>query len=93
VEVGEKGLYMDGGPTMPPHLKKNLFFVGEEEIVIDQISRVYRPWVLILPHLGWGRVYPLLGIHHTLVWNRVFQHDWGWLLQVLLWGLLRGRQC
>jgi hypothetical protein len=35
----------------------------------------------------------LLGIHHTLVWNRVFQYRWGWLLQTLLWGLLRGRRC
>jgi hypothetical protein len=24
VEVGKKGLYMDGGPTMPPHLYMSL---------------------------------------------------------------------
>jgi hypothetical protein len=35
----------------------------------------------------------LLGIHHTLVWNRVLQRSPGWLLQILLWGLLRGRRC
>jgi hypothetical protein len=35
----------------------------------------------------------LLGVHHPLVWNGVLQHDWGWLLHILLWGLLRGRQC
>jgi hypothetical protein len=35
-------------------------------------------------------MYTLLGIHDTLVWNRVLQHDRGWLLQILLWGLLRG---
>jgi hypothetical protein len=34
----------------------------------------------------------LLGIHHILVWNRVLQHHQGWLLQILLWGLLRGRR-
>jgi hypothetical protein len=38
-------------------------------------------------------VHLLLGIHHPLVWNRVLQHSWGWLLHILLWGLLRGRQC
>jgi hypothetical protein len=31
----------------------------------------------------------MLGIHHTLVWNRFFQNDQRWLLQVMLWGLLR----
>jgi hypothetical protein len=35
----------------------------------------------------------LLGIHHTLVWNGVFQHNRGWLLQILLRGRLRGIQC
>jgi hypothetical protein len=65
--------------------------MSEEDIVIGQISRVHGYSILILPHLGWGRVYLMLGIHHTFVWNRVFQHGRGWLLQVLLWGLLRGR--
>jgi hypothetical protein len=37
--------------------------------VICQISRV-----LILSHWWWGRMHLLLGIHHTLVWNRVLQH-------------------
>jgi hypothetical protein len=48
------------------------------------------PRVLILSHLWWDRMHLLLGIHHTLVWNRVLQHSQGWLLQILLWGLLRG---
>jgi hypothetical protein len=74
------------------HLQKNLFFAIEEDIAISRISRVDGPWVLILPHLWWGRVYLLLGIHHTLVWNRVLQYNWGCLLQVLLWDLLRGRK-
>jgi hypothetical protein len=37
-------------------------------------------------------MYLMLGIHHIFVWNRVLQHVWGWLLQILLWGLLRGRR-
>jgi hypothetical protein len=35
----------------------------------------------------------MLGIHHTLVWNRVLKHNQGRLLQILLFGLLRGKQC
>jgi hypothetical protein len=60
--------------------------------VIDQISRLIGTWVLILPHLWWGLDYLMLGIHHTLVWNRVFQNGWRWWLKIILWGLLRGRQ-
>jgi hypothetical protein len=37
-------------------------------------------------------MYLMLGIHHTLVWSRDFQHSRGWLLHILLWGLLRGRR-
>jgi hypothetical protein len=71
-------------------LQKNFFFASEEDIVIHQISRVDGPQVLILSLSWWGGMYLLLGIHHTLVWNRVLQHGWGWLLQIMLWGLLRG---
>jgi hypothetical protein len=54
---------------------------------------IYRiPKVLILSHMWWGRMHLLLGIHHTLVWNRVLQNSQGWLLQILLWSLLRGRR-
>jgi hypothetical protein len=35
-------------------------------------------------------MYDLLGIHHTLVWNRFFQHVQEWLLKILLWGIMRG---
>jgi hypothetical protein len=68
-------------------LQKNFFFSSEEDIVIRRI-----PKVLILSHLCGGRMNLLLDIHHTLVWNRVLQHICGWLLQILLWGLLRGTQ-
>jgi hypothetical protein len=35
----------------------------------------------------------MLGGHHTLLWNKFFQHGRGWLFQILLWGMLRGRRC
>jgi hypothetical protein len=73
-------------------LKNNFFFVGKEDVAINWIFGLNGTWVLIFPHLGWSGVYLLLGIHHTLVWNRVLQNDQRWLLQVLLWGPLRGRQ-
>jgi hypothetical protein len=56
-------------------LQKNFFFASEEDIAIHRISRVDGPWVLMLSHLRWGRLYLLLGIHHTLVWNMVLQHN------------------
>jgi hypothetical protein len=71
-------------------LQNNPFFIGKEDVAISRIYRLIGTWVLILPHLGWGRMYFMLGIHHTLVWNRVLQNNWRWLLQILLWGLLRG---
>ena len=75
------------------HLQKNFFFASEEDIVICQISRVDGPWVLILLHLWWGRIYLLLGIHHTFVWNGVFKNGQRWWFQIMLWGWLRGRWC
>jgi hypothetical protein len=69
-------------------LQNNFFFTSEEDIAIRQISRVG-----LLSHLWWGMMYVMLGIHHTLVWNRFLKHDRGWLLQILLWGLLRGKRC
>jgi hypothetical protein len=35
----------------------------------------------------------LLGVYHTLMWNRILQHGGRGLLCVLLWCLLRGRLC
>jgi len=49
----------------------NLFFTSKEDVAIDQISMLTGTRDLILPHWGWSRVYLLLGIHHTLVWNTV----------------------
>jgi hypothetical protein len=34
----------------------------------------------------------MFGIHHTLVWNGVLKNGRRWLLQILLWGLLRGKR-
>ena len=35
----------------------------------------------------------MLGVYHTLMWNRILQHGGRGLLHVLLWCLLRGRLC
>ena len=35
----------------------------------------------------------LLGVDHTLMWNRILQHSGRGFLHVLLWCLLRGRRC
>jgi hypothetical protein len=35
----------------------------------------------------------LLGVYHTLMWDRILQHNGRGLLRVLLWCLLRGRLC
>jgi hypothetical protein len=73
-------------------LQKNIFLPGKEDITVSRIFGLIGARVLILPHLGWSRVYLLLGIHHTLVWSRVLQHSRRWL-QIMLWGLLGGKQC
>jgi hypothetical protein len=72
-------------------LQKNLFFAGKEDVEFGQVSKLIGTWVLMLPHLRWSRVYLLLGIHYPLMWDGVFQKIRRWLLQILLWGLLRGR--
>jgi hypothetical protein len=69
-------------------LQKDLFLTGEEDCMIYWIV-----WIEVLSQLWWGRLYLLLGVHHTLVWNRILQYGWGGLLHVLLWGLLKGRRC
>jgi hypothetical protein len=69
-------------------LQKDFFLTGEEDSMIWEIV-----WIEVLSQLWWGRMHVLLGVHHTLVWNWIMQHDWGWLLHVLLWGMLRGRWC
>jgi hypothetical protein len=35
----------------------------------------------------------LLGVYHTLMWNRIFHHGGRGLSHVSLWCLLRGRRC
>jgi hypothetical protein len=35
----------------------------------------------------------LLGVYHTLMWDRILQHSGRGLLRVLLWCLLRGNLC
>jgi hypothetical protein len=53
-------------------------------------------WIVgveVLSPLRWGMLCVLLGIYHTLMWNRILQHGERGLLHVLLWCLLRGRLC
>jgi hypothetical protein len=73
-------------------LEKNLFFIGKEDIAVGRMSRLIGTKVLIMPHFWWGGDYLLLGIHHTLVWNRVLQNNHRWWLKLMLWGLLRGKR-
>jgi hypothetical protein len=35
----------------------------------------------------------LLGVYHTLMWNRILHHGRRGLLHILVWGLLRGMRC
>ena len=56
-------------------LHKN-FFTGEEGTMINRIPGLSGTRGWILPHLWWGRVDHLLGVHHTLVWNGVLKNSW-----------------
>jgi hypothetical protein len=67
-------------------LQKDLFLTGEENCMICWIVGVE-----VLSCLRWGMFCVLLGVYHTLMWNRIFQHGRRGLLHILLWCLLRGR--
>jgi hypothetical protein len=69
-------------------LQKDFFVTGEENCTLCWIVRVG-----VLSPMRWGMLCVLLGVDHTLVWNRILQHDKRGLLHVLLWCLLRGRLC
>jgi hypothetical protein len=69
-------------------LQKDFFFTGEENCTLCWIVGVE-----VLSHLRWGILCVLLGVYHTLMWNRILHHGGRGLLHVLLWCLLRGRLC
>jgi hypothetical protein len=69
-------------------LQKDFFLTCEENCAICWIVGVE-----VLPHLRWGMLCVLLGVYHTLMWNRILQHGGRGLLHILLWCLLRGRWC
>jgi hypothetical protein len=69
-------------------LQKDFFLASEENCAICWIVQVE-----VLSHLRWRMLCVLLGVYHTLMWNGILQHDMRGLLCVLLWCLLRGRQC
>jgi hypothetical protein len=50
-------------------LQKDLFLAGEEDRAISWIV-----WIEVLSQLRWGRLRVLLGVYHTLVWNKILQH-------------------
>jgi hypothetical protein len=67
-------------------LQKDFFLTSEENGMICWIVGVE-----VLSCLRWGMLCVLLGVYHTLMWNRILQHGGRGLLYVLLWCLLRGR--
>jgi hypothetical protein len=69
-------------------LQKNFFLTGEENCSLYWIVGV-----VILPHLHWGMLCVLLGVYHTLMWDRILQHNGRGLLHIMLWCLLRSSLC
>jgi hypothetical protein len=69
-------------------LQKDFFLTGEENCMICWIVGVE-----VLSCLRWGMLCVLLGVYHTLMWDRILQHGGRGLLHVLLGCLLRGRLC
>jgi hypothetical protein len=69
-------------------LQKDFFLTGEENGMLCWIVRV-----VVLSHLRWATLYILLGVYHTLMWNRILQYGGRGLLHILLWCLLRGSLC
>jgi hypothetical protein len=69
-------------------LQKDFFLTAEENCTFYWVVRVE-----VLSPLRWGMLCVMLGVDHTLMWNRILQHDGRGLLHVLLWCLLRGRLC
>jgi hypothetical protein len=83
------GSRLSGGMILTiTRLQKDFFLTGEENCTICWIVGVEE-----LSCLRWGMLCVMLGVYHTLMWNRILQHDGRGLLHVLLWCLLRGRRC
>jgi hypothetical protein len=67
-------------------LQKDFFLTGKENCSLCWVIGI-----VVLAHLRWGMLRVLLGVHHTLMWDRILQHDGRGLLRILLLCLLRGR--
>jgi hypothetical protein len=67
---------------------EGFFLTGEENCSLCWIVGV-----VVLAHLRWGMLCVLLGVYHTLMWDRILHHGGRGLWHVLLWCLLRGRLC
>jgi hypothetical protein len=53
-------------------LQKDFFLTGEENCMLCWIVGVE-----VLSPLRWGMLCVLLGVYHTLMWNRILQHAGG----------------
>jgi hypothetical protein len=73
---------------MTTRLQKDFFLTSEENCTLCRVVRVG-----VLSPLRWGMMCVLLGVYHTLMWNRILQHGGRGLLHIFLWCLLRGRLC
>jgi hypothetical protein len=67
-------------------LQKDFFLTGEKNCSLCWIVGI-----VVLAHLRWGMLRVLLGVYHTLMWDRILQHGGRGLLRILLLCLLRGR--
>ena len=66
-------------------LQKDFFLTGEENC-----SFCWIVGIVVLAYLWWGMLRVLLGVYHTLMWDRILQHSGRGLLCILLLFLLRG---
>jgi hypothetical protein len=58
-------------------LQKDFFLTGEENCMLCWIVGV-----VVLSHLRWGMLCVMLGVYHTLMWDRILQHGGRGLLHV-----------
>jgi hypothetical protein len=67
-------------------LQKDFFLTSEEDRAIYWIV-----WIEVLSHLRWGRLCVLLGVYHTLVWNRILQYCRGGIVALIVVGPAEGQ--
>ena len=60
-------------------LQKNFFLTGEENCSLCWIVGV-----VVLSHLRWGVLRVLLGVYHTLMWDRILQYCGGVVTRIFV---------